>query len=102
MVQGAEQRRQICVAVDGSYHSSYALDWTLRHVVNFEHDVLYLVAVARRHTEMATVRAARGGAQGRAGREPANEDDGCFDLCPPPCMSGEAIREPPDPCIRQF
>lgn len=55
-LQGAGQRRQILVAVDGSVHSSDALDWALRNVVHFKSDVLFLLAVARRHSEMTTVR----------------------------------------------
>lgn len=53
--QGAGGRRQILVAVDGSVHSTNALDWTLRHVVHFESDILFLIAVAHRHSEMTAV-----------------------------------------------
>ena len=61
--QGAGERRQILVAVDGSVHSADALDWALRNVVHFKSDVLFLLAVARRHSEVTTVRLE---SQGRA------------------------------------
>ena len=39
------------VAIDGSPHANYALDWTLANLVDYDQDVLHLVSVARREPD---------------------------------------------------
>ena len=39
------------VAIDGSPHAAYAVDWALGNLVDYDQDVLHLVSVARREPD---------------------------------------------------
>ena len=54
-VQGVNELRRICVGMDGSQHASHALAWALTHLVHAERDILHLVSVSHRNSEVSTV-----------------------------------------------